>query len=162
MHILFIDHTKCSEVFCFRKTSPPLVNCQFYHLRMSFLDDCAIVFTHCTLLYLLSSCTSYRQPSSLWFTSWLYRAVPLTVCWSGCLCLLPDVCPLVVIWRFIPTLHEHSDSSAATAHTTIILRPRSLRPVGFCPFLAGKCLHAVWCQNNDQKSHKLIRCVDRY
>lgn len=121
-----------------------LVNHQFHYLH-TFLDNCAIVFTHCTLVQLLSSCISYRQPLSVSFTSWLYQAVPMTVCWSGCLQLLPDVCPLVVICALddglFPLCMNTAAAAAATPHTTMILCLRSLRPVGFCPFMAGKCLY---------------------
>lgn len=75
---------------------------------------------------------------------------------SRCLRLLPDVCPLVVCIRCnggsFPLCVSTAAAAAATPHTLIIPPLRSLRPVGFfCPFLAGKCLHAELCQNPDQK-----------
>lgn len=126
--IMFNGNIICSDIFSINKSQhTALANHQFHQLHMSSLDSCAIVFIRCTLLHLLSSCTSYRQPSSLWSTSRLLRAIPVTVCWSGCLCLRarcsPPGCNLCIRHDngLFPLCMNTAAAAPATLHPTMIL-----------------------------------------
>lgn len=130
--------------FFFPGGNPPLVHHQFHQLHTSFLENCAVVFTHCTLLRLLSHhlCESPLGDTGLFQVSA-----------SAARCLPPG-CNLCIRCNdgSFPLCMNMATAAAATPHTLIIPPLRSLRPVGFfCPFLAGKCLHAELCQNQDQK-----------
>lgn len=129
----------------------------------------SLVHTHCSLLHLITSCTSYPQLSSLWSqcgsTSWLLPCLSdCLLVWPSSVCI-PDVCPLDVICA-LDTIRVHFHS-AWTPRRKLPLTHTwgggGLQQVDFCKilffFLAFNCRCAEWGLDNNMEKHMMSPVV---